>query len=76
MHIRGELSRRLMKYWDAYWVFDFQINRAGAEENRYQALARHQKWATRFLWFGKLPATDQDFWMTVYHRIFQGQSYF
>lgn len=76
MHIRGELSRRLMKYWDAYWVFDFQVIREGAEGNRYQALARHQKWAMLFLWFGKLPATDQGFLRAVYRRFLQDRSYF
>lgn len=71
MHIRGELSRRLMKYWDAYLTFSFQISRPGIKESGYHDLARHQRWATLLFWFGKLPAVEKDFLWAIEKRIFQ-----
>ena len=56
MHIRGELSRRLMRFWDAYWAFDHQRTRPGIEDSPYRSYAELETWAIRLMWAGPLHA--------------------
>lgn len=42
MHIRGELNRRLLNFWNAREVFEFQLGRPGIHGNPYEKLA-HQE---------------------------------
>jgi len=69
MHIKGELSRRLMRFWDAYWTFEYQSSRPGIEATIYKKLADYEKWAVRLLWFGSLPAATSDYFLHLQMRV-------
>ncbi len=71
MHIKGELSRRLMKFWDAYWAFHYQSRRPGIEGTPYKKMADYEKWAVRLLWFGALPvpSKSENYLVTLLMRL-------
>lgn len=54
MHIRGELNRRLLNFWNAQEVFEFQLSRPGIHGNSYAKLAHQELTLIRRFRFGSV----------------------